>query len=449
MAVIAVIFLLPNPLNLSGTVVSRIAEGVEALANPYVRYYDWWITWEMIKAHPFIGIGLGDFKLEFLDYKAKFLQTPRGERYRDLYIPLALQAHNDYLQMWAELGTLGLLVIGALVFTVFTSGLRRAKRFSSSIGKGEEAGQERAEEKALSIILLLAGVLTFMGDAFFSFPLHLPASALCLIVLLAILDSRHLQAPMLQIRLQKSTKWALIPLASILVVSMITFAVRDFIADLYSTKGKLLYGASAWTEAKEPLERSLERDFQPKEALFYLGVIYAREGNLKKAKEALERSLASSPRVSALFNLGIIALAARDLEEALHYFDLVTRLDPTNLEYLYYKGEAFMLTGRREEGAEILEEVISKDASYHQAYMRLGEYYQEIGMGSKAAEYYLGALYSIKRKLESLSERVKQPGLKRGEQEEIRNELSKLKRDREAIESALQALQQGSSTSPP
>jgi len=127
MVAITALFFFPNPANKSGTVIGRVASGLEALAGPYVRYFDWWVTWEMIKDHPWIGIGLGDFKLEFLDYKARFLETERGKGYRDLYIAQALQAHNDWLQLWAELGTLGLLIAGGLVFTIFHGGWQRVR----------------------------------------------------------------------------------------------------------------------------------------------------------------------------------------------------------------------------------------------------------------------------------------------------------------------------------
>jgi O-antigen ligase/Tfp pilus assembly protein PilF len=447
MAVITAIFLFPNPANLSGTVGGRIAEGVEALAEPYIRYYDWWVTWEMIKAHPFIGIGLGDFKLEFLEYKAKFLETPRGERYKDLYIPQALQAHNDYLQMWAELGTLGLLIIGALIFMIFFNGWKRSKGFASSPTKGK--GTEEGGERALAILLLLSGVLSFMGDAFFSFPLHLPASALCLVVLLALLDSSYLGASLQRVRPQRHSKRALAALASLLALTMITFAVRDFIADLYSTKGQALYEEGNLAQAKEALLKSLRWDFAPKEALFHLGVIYTKEGEYRKAKEVLERALSSSPRLTQFFNLGVVALGMKDLEEAMRYLDLVTRIDPTDLDYLYQKAQVYLLAGRTEEGLDILRGIIAKDSSYYQAHIRLGEHFEANGERDKALEHYEGALSAIKRRLEGLLDQLKQPLLGKAEYERIKGEAERLKKAKEAVEAAIQTLRAGSQTLSP
>lgn len=59
-----------------------------------MRY--WGYTWEMIKAHPFLGCGLNLF------YEKLPLYLPATETYRGY-------AHNSYLQIWAEIGVAGLL----------------------------------------------------------------------------------------------------------------------------------------------------------------------------------------------------------------------------------------------------------------------------------------------------------------------------------------------------
>ena len=445
MGVITIIFLFPNPLNLSGSVFGRIATGVEALGSPYVRYYDWWVTWEMIKAHPLIGIGLGDFKLEFLDYKASFLETARGAQYKDMYIAQALQAHNDYLQMWAELGTLGALLIGGLVFLIFVSGWRRARGLSQSAPKSRGPG-EAGGEKALTILLLLAGVLSFMGDAFFSFPLHLPASALCLIVLLAILDSGYLQGPAQKASPRREAKWALLGVTAVLALTMAVFAALDFLGDIYSTRGQALYERGDAAQAKEYLEKSLRWSFAPKEALSYLGLIYTKEGDYRQAREVLERSWSSYPRLTTLFNLGVAALGRRDLEEAIRYLDLVTQIDPTDLDYLYQKAEIYLLAGRAEEAQKMLEAIIAKDSSYYRASTRLGKYLAENGRLDEARAQYEGALVAVKRKAEGVLEQLRKPSLEKSEYDRLRAEVEKLTADKEAIEAALQALRGGSQT---
>lgn len=58
-----------------------------------LRY--WSYTWDMIKAHPFLGVGLNLF------FQKLPLYLPAEEAYRGY-------AHNSYLQIWAEIGFAGL-----------------------------------------------------------------------------------------------------------------------------------------------------------------------------------------------------------------------------------------------------------------------------------------------------------------------------------------------------
>jgi hypothetical protein len=62
----------------------------------------WHQTLKIIKAHPFKGMGLGMFNL----YSTRY-------------------AHNSYLQLWAEMGILGLISFLWLLFTVFKSILKK------------------------------------------------------------------------------------------------------------------------------------------------------------------------------------------------------------------------------------------------------------------------------------------------------------------------------------
>jgi len=144
--------------------------------------------------------------------------------------------------------------------------------------------------------------------------------------------------------------------------------------------------------------------------------------------------------VTSLFNLGLAALGMRDFEESMRYLDLATKVDPTDLDYLYEKAEVYLLAGRTAEGLEILEGIVAKDDTYHKAYMRLGAYYKDKGMEGRAAGYYEEALRAIKRRLEGFLERLHGPALKRREYNQIRKEVNNLKKDREVIEAELGAL---------
>lgn len=67
------------------------------------RFKYWHAAWQMIKAHPFFGLGVGTFMSNF----SKYLPSTNVS-----------YAHNCYLQIWAETGILSLLS-----FLIFTGSL--------------------------------------------------------------------------------------------------------------------------------------------------------------------------------------------------------------------------------------------------------------------------------------------------------------------------------------
>ena len=136
------------------------------------RSWDWWVGLAMFKDHPLFGVGLGNYKLNFVPYKADFLATPRGAAY-NFYIPRAAQAHNDYVQTIAEMGVLGIIALLSILVILplfFWIRLR---------GNTDESDR-------LDLILLGSGVVVFLVHALFSFPAHLPASSLVLVLSLGL-----------------------------------------------------------------------------------------------------------------------------------------------------------------------------------------------------------------------------------------------------------------------
>lgn len=88
----------------------RIASGKEHLSplfSVFMRLNYWRDTIEIIKIHPFIGIGLGNFNLACSRY-----------------------AHNSFLQFWAETGLLGLASLLWLIYAILTSSINKIKNLA-------------------------------------------------------------------------------------------------------------------------------------------------------------------------------------------------------------------------------------------------------------------------------------------------------------------------------
>ena len=107
--IITVIYSTDNPVNISAISVTDRAISTFDPEDKSInsRFLIWHSTLDMIKDNPITGIGIGSFKKNYLNYQAK-----RINKYPELikYWIYAGNAHNDYLQMGAELGLIGVAV---------------------------------------------------------------------------------------------------------------------------------------------------------------------------------------------------------------------------------------------------------------------------------------------------------------------------------------------------
>ena len=161
---IALIYI-PHPLNRKGTTLgtlkSRVTiETLTSSSSILRRVAIWKCTWMMIEDYPILGSGLGTYAYHTLKYQADFFAIGNN---RDIYPHgKAVQAHNEYLQLWSELGIIGLLFFLWIILAYY-------KNIFINIGKIGE------KQRAITIGLA-GGITTVLIDAIFGFPLQLAAS---------------------------------------------------------------------------------------------------------------------------------------------------------------------------------------------------------------------------------------------------------------------------------
>ena len=419
------------------------------------RAWDWWVGWEMLKDHPLLGVGLGHYKVQFLPYKAKFLATERGKHY-DFYILRAAQAHNEYVQAAAEMGGLGILAGGFVLFVIFRSSLQKL-------------GRAKSESDKFIILALSAGVVAVLTHALVSFPLHLPASALDFILLLGLLNSRYfhqegdespqrpnsrkfLDAPL--IVLHGRTTWAALALVLALGISVSTLAYRDWLADTYLDRGERDLKLGRIDLAKFELERSLALDFQPRKALYWLGSIYHRLGKerndqklLDRGLELLERSLASFQVEPTYLQLAQLYLNRGEFDRAMDYVNELLAMSPEptrELDARYLAAVIERERGDLDKALERLNELTFQHKDYERAYVTRAKIYLEQGNAGLARLDLEEALKIVKRELDRNRDRLvrlkEQGRLTLDRYAQLKNEITQLESEREAIEKLLQEL---------
>ena len=121
----------------------------------------WQGTIAMIREYPLLGVGLGAWPVAFPHYRV----PP--------WFPLTYrEAHNDYLQLLAETGVVGVLLLVALFATILAILFRARRRLGI--------------EDWLLLVPLMAAIPAMAVHEIFEFCLRIPANALLFTVLVAL-----------------------------------------------------------------------------------------------------------------------------------------------------------------------------------------------------------------------------------------------------------------------
>ncbi|HEV2386499.1 MAG TPA: O-antigen ligase family protein [Candidatus Acidoferrales bacterium] len=127
-------------------------------------------TWRIFVHHPWFGTGLGTLRTVY-------------PRYATFYLPgvIVNHAHNDYLELLAEMGVVGGLCGLAFIGLLVRQGLRNLQAAETPLGRAIVAG---------SLVACMGLLLHSLVD----FNLHIPANAL-IFVLLACLGTAEFRPP--------------------------------------------------------------------------------------------------------------------------------------------------------------------------------------------------------------------------------------------------------------
>jgi len=373
--------------------VQPLVSALNSLLKKYLdetRTWDWSVAYEMFKEHPLLGVGLGNYKVLFLDYKAKFFETERGKQY-NFYIPRAAQAHSDYVQAAAELGAVGVLAIVWMLLVLAWQAWRQLKRQTVPL-------------KRLAALVLYAGALAFLVDAAVNFPAHLAASAFNVVLLLGLAHSPYL-LPRAKKVLFKGV-WLRAGVIAFLVVSVgvSAFAYRDWQANIYLNQGNKYSQRGLYRLALDQYKRSLALDFQPAEVLFKLGATYQALGDDARAERFFERSLHSFVVDEVFLPLAMLKAKHKNYVAAKEITQRFIATQPS--AYLFQEAELLlavieMRSGNLETSLAQLQQLKKKYPGFAKVYLSLAEVATQQGRYAQALAYYQQALDIVEADLAS------------------------------------------------
>lgn len=400
--VITLIYSTDNPLNIGPFTVTQRAMSTFDEKDPSIntRILMWKVTGLMIKNNPFLGGGVGSFKINYSDYQAGFLKE--HPEY-NIYWSNAKEAHNEYLQIGAEIGLFGLGIILIMILKLYNLFINILKK-------------ETDNKRKLICWGLLLGITSFLIHCLFAFPLHVPAlgSAFFIFVGLSVAYIKNFDLTLergkeknknysIDEERGKSNSFRLRLLYTILILLVMlllidTIVVRPYLAEVYAYQGEKYLKNGDYKESL--LKYKYANTLNPfnGKVLFNLGVNYCFLNIYEEAEKIFKESKKYYNDKNVYGNLALCYMKMGDYQQAEEEFKYAIYLNPqsskahSDLGFLYFEEGNY--NGAIEQWGKILE--IDPDFSENYIILtNLGVVYEKKEMLDEALEYFVQALQLV------------------------------------------------------
>ena len=390
--VITIIYSTDNPLNKSAITVPERAISTFDEKDPSIntRFLIWKTTLEMIGDRPVFGSGIGTFKMNYLNYQAEFLGN---NPYYIKYSGKAGEAHNEYLQMWAELGIIGLGIFIGIILMFYSLVIDYLKKVNNDKDK-------------IIVFGLGLGITCFLIHCLFTFPLHVPALGVTFftIVGLTVIYTRKINLPKTgsdngQKELKLKNKGIKIALTILILIFMIwainLVAVKPYLAEIRYFSGMRHNVDKNYSKALPCFEQAVSLDPNNGRILHALGTTYYHLDVQSKAKETLQKAKNYINDRNLFRNLGLSYMQSGRYEEAEKELKHAIYLDPKFTKTYYDLGGLYFLQGNYEGTIEQWNKILEIDPNFSNKYVilnNIGMVYKKKNMPDRALEYFLEAL---------------------------------------------------------
>lgn len=354
------------------------------LANP--RIFLWQLGSKIIRDHPIGGLGVGQFGNSYLNYFFDAAEDPefaalnaRAERLKGA---IATYAHNDYLQFWMEGGFFTLL---AFLFIVTLVIYRLFKRWS--IGKDR---LERACNIGIGIALI-----TILTDAFFSFPLQLPANGLLFWALLGLYSgySEWFYADEVEkvvpVRADKRLwrRATVYALTIVIASAAVTLTFRNYVSSYYCYKGgrdwnRFRSGTgdpAILQSSADNLAEAIKWNRLNGLAALRIAFIYELHNDHVNTVLYLLQAMKTYNQTTIYSKMGEAYFKAENLTRAEEYFSKTLTIDPDNPAVLYNRGLTYLGLGETDKALADFKKAKWRDPQHFNAWFHCGDIFKYQG----------------------------------------------------------------------
>jgi O-antigen ligase/Flp pilus assembly protein TadD len=390
--IITIIYSTDNPLEKSEITVTERAISTFDEQDPSLNMHllTWNATINMIKEKPLFGSGIGTFKMNYLDYQAEFLKN--NPNYIE-YSGKAREAHNEYLQIWAELGIIGLGIFIGIILTFFNLIKNYLKKIDDNKDK-------------MIVFGLVLGITCFLIHCLFTFPFHVPVLGSTFFILLGLtvvyingfgfneVDKNNIKR--IKINTNNSIKKIIIVLMFILAFLLIyTLVFKPYSAEIHYFKGIKNYENKNYNNALKDFKYAAHLDSGNGRILHALGTTYYHLDIQDEAQKTLQRTKYYFNDRNIYRNLGLSYMQSGNYEEAEKEFQHAIYLDPKFTKA--YIDLAYLHAIQKDYDKAIIEwnKILEIEPNFSEKYnilYYLGLTYGKKEMPDKAFGYFVQAL---------------------------------------------------------
>lgn len=318
----------------------------------YQRVLIWACAWMMGAESPLFGKGWGLFELYYPFYQGHLLNSIDFFRYMRTH---ANNAHNEVLELWAQMGILGVGGLLWLWFTFIVSALRWLRELGACASRA-------AQLESLWLWAALAGVIGMLVDNVLNVSMHFAVPAFLF----------WWQAGIVMGRLghREGKLWELAPAgvigrqlafaaACVVFVAGSVWWARQWKREVHYFLGYKLLRANQIPAAVDQLETAHRWHSREVNTNYELGNAYARSENFDRALWAYDEALRSNAGYDEIYFNRATILAQRlgRFDEALKYYETAVWINPLSPD-IYNNLSAFYLrepAKYRERCIELLE----------------------------------------------------------------------------------------------
>ncbi len=282
-----------------------------------IRYFIWRGTLRMILKKPVFGYGLGNFIFFYPYFRVReyFLQPEST--------PVTNHSHNEYLEIWSEMGIIGLLIFLSFIFSFIISAIRNKKSRKIFLGG------------------IIGGIISVLLDNIFSTNLRNPSTSMYFWFLLGM-TCRYINSKKIEIKFSKILWYAIFSVS--LILSIFHSYYRIF-PQIYYKNGISAKDSGYYTEAIENYLIVCKYNPYNYENWYKLAYVYGMVGDYKKAEQIyLYINKYLFPHFAKTdANLGTVYMKMQDMEKAFKYYKNAEYFNPYDEDVLCSIASIYLL----------------------------------------------------------------------------------------------------------